>query len=205
MTASGEGGTRPAPRGAGARFAAVLLLGSGWLLLALLLPARAHATDWEQVPDPRLSLTAGTEFEATDQSFGFQTWLDPAEAIDWTSQTRLETLRNVEYERELLATLGLTYRPRSESLLRPEVGLAGSWGERRRSLGLRGEAASRDFRAEGWSVRQSLQIEEQEESTGARLTTGEELLYLRWRRAITPERWSLAVRSTLDPSVSTVT
>jgi len=151
--------------------------------------------------DARLSISTGTEFEAIDQSYGFETWFDPTESIDWSAEAQLETLRNEDREREVLAVASIAWRPVIAALRNPAVELEGRWSESRRVMTVGGEATSAAFGASGWSLRQHLFIEEEEE-VGERLTSGEELLYLQWRRELQRDSWSLALRSTVDLSWS---
>jgi len=159
--------------------------------------------DYVSTPPPRLSLSSGLDIEGEEQSFGLSSWFDPAGSIDPTAED-LEPLRYDDRNTEALAVFGFEARPGGASAGSPRFELESRWGERRRALWGEGEAAWDSGPFRGLSLRNHLQIEDEREDRAgtqrARLSFGQELLHVRWKRPIGRTGVSAVGRGSLDLS-----
>ena len=151
---------------------------------------------------PVLQVSSGVDFEGEEQALGFSSWVDPSGPLDPTPD-ELETLRHRDRRAEFLAALGFEVRPGGPRVGAPRLAFEGRWGERRRSLWGEGEAAWDAGALRGLSLRNHLQIEDEREdaqtpAAASRLSSGQELLYVRWKRALGRTGLDYLARGSID-------
>jgi len=134
--------------------------------------------------DPRVEIACGLEFEGLDQSFGFETWFDPA--ASWPVEEDLDLLRSWMRETELLGLLEILARTPGSQAWDGRVQLESRWGPERQSLAAEGEGLWNSGALRGLSLRNHLQLDSEEDGgdAGGQATSGQELLQCRWKRSL---------------------
>jgi hypothetical protein len=134
--------------------------------------------------DPRVEIACGLEFEGLDQSFGFETWFDPA--ASWPVEEDLELLRSWMREAELLGLLEILARTPGSQAWDARVQLETRWGPERQSLAAEGEGVWNSGALRGLSLRNHLQLDSEEDGgdAGGQATSGQELFQCRWKHPL---------------------
>jgi len=146
---------------------------------------------------PRLALTSGLEVEGSRESFGFESLFDAGGSDIGSIEPT--TVRYRERETQLRALLGLEWQRPHHGPWDASAELATRWGEARRSLTFGASAACDSGRWAGWSLRELLLWDDEDEGEEGALRSVQNLLYLR-RRPVAAGRWEWVVRGTLDRS-----
>jgi hypothetical protein len=150
----------------------------------------------------RLVLSLGAELEGLDESFGgesltvFPSSTSPDITGGGAIDDQLSGLRYRDRETGLLGTLRLRGQTAYERPLHAYFDVDAKAGEGRFSVSADATAAGRTGAWAGLNVHNLLMFDREQD--GAQSV--QDLLYLRWRRALGEGPWYLALRSTLDLS-----